>query len=50
MYTHESLTESCYIKNIEKAEEIKVKWSPVCHDFLVELQTFVDPTGKSYYG
>ena len=36
--------------NINKAEEIKIKFSPSSNKFLLELQTYYDPTGKSYYG
>lgn len=50
LYTHASLKKPIYIKNIEKAEEIKVRHSPANHDFLIELQTYFDHTGKSYYG
>lgn len=39
-----------YEKTINKAEEIKIKFSPTSNKFLIELQTYYDPTGKSYYG
>lgn len=39
-----------YIKNIEKAEEVKIKFNPQANDFLIEVQTYFDSTGKSYYG
>lgn len=39
-----------YIKNIEKAEEVKIKFNPRANDFLIEVQTYFDSTGKSYYG
>jgi len=42
--------EPFYEKIINKAEEIKVKFSPTSNKFLIELQTYYDPTGKSYYG
>lgn len=42
--------EPVYSKNINKAEEIKIKFSPTSNSFLIELQTYYDPTGKSYYG
>ena len=35
---------------IKKAQEIKLRFSPTSNQFLLELQTYYDPTGKSYYG
>lgn len=49
LFTSES-EEPIYQKHIKKAEEIKVKFSPTSNKFLMELQTYYDPTGKSYYG
>jgi translation initiation factor 2A len=42
--------EPIYEKFIKKAEEIKLKFNPNSNQFLMELQTYYDPTGKSYYG
>ena len=42
--------EPFYEKPINKAEEIKIKFSPTSNKFLIELQTYYDPSGKSYYG
>lgn len=42
--------EPIYEKSINKAEEIKIVFSPTENKFLIELQTYYDPTGKSYYG
>lgn len=50
LYNSTTLQKPVYTKNIDKAEEIKVKFSPVNHDFLIELQTYFDHSGKSYYG
>lgn len=50
VYNQSSLEKPTYSKHIEKAQEVKVKWNPVCHDFLIELQTYFDHSGKSYYG
>ena len=50
LFSHKSDEESFYKKNIKKAEEIKVRFSPTSNKFLMELQTYYDPTGKSYYG
>lgn len=49
IYNHEK-EEPFYEKVINKAEEIKIKFSPTSNKFLIELQTYYDPTGKSYYG
>ena len=50
IFTEKSPKEPIYNKNIKKAEEIKIKFSPTNNQFLMELQTYFDPTGKSYYG
>ena len=50
VFNQTSLEKPTYTKHIEKAEEVKVKWNPCCHDFLIELQTYFDHSGKSYYG
>ena len=49
LFTQES-KDHFYEKAIKKAEEIKLRFSPKSHKFLMELQTYYDPTGKSYYG
>jgi uncharacterized protein with WD repeat len=49
LFTHESM-DPFYEKPIKKAEEIKLRFSPKSNKFLMELQTYYDPTGKSYYG
>jgi translation initiation factor 2A len=49
LFNHEK-DEPIYEKSISKAEEIKIKFSPTSNKFLIELQTYYDPTGKSYYG
>ena len=50
LFSQKSDEEAFYKKNIKKAEEIKVRFSPTSNKFLMELQTYYDPTGKSYYG
>lgn len=49
VFNHEK-EEALYEKNINKAEEVRIKFSPASNSFLIELQTYFDPTGKSYYG
>jgi len=49
LFTHDK-EEPLYEKSINKAEEVRIKFSPVSNSFLIELQTYFDPTGKSYYG
>lgn len=49
LFTHQS-KDPFYEKSIKKAEEIIIKFSPTSNKFLMELQTYYDPTGKSYYG
>ena len=50
MFSLKSDEEPFYKKHIKKAEEIKILFSPTSNKFLMQLQTYYDPTGKSYYG
>lgn len=49
VFSHDK-EEALYEKSINKAEEVRIKFSPNSNSFLIELQTYFDPTGQSYYG
>ncbi|KAL4471958.1 hypothetical protein ABPG72_018460 [Tetrahymena utriculariae] len=38
------------VKNIEKAQEINIKWSPDGNNLILATQTIHDATGNTYYG
>ena len=46
----DDLSKPIFTKNLEKAQEINPIFSPDGHKLLILTQTYMDETGKSYYG